>query len=80
MTDDVAGGLEEPEELQPEHGALRLAGPDDDWSRADWEQAAAGVLRKTRRLSEDDPDDARGRPSERPQHATVDGQHHPGHE
>jgi methylmalonyl-CoA mutase len=62
MTDqvsgEVAGGLDEPEELQPEQGALRLASPEDDWSRADWEQAAAAVLRRSRRLSDDDPDDA----------------------
>ena len=56
MTDE-AGGLDEPEELQPEQGALALADPADDWSRADWEKAAAAVLRKARRLSEDDPDD-----------------------
>jgi methylmalonyl-CoA mutase len=58
MTDDVAGGLDEPGELQPEQGALALASPEDDWSRADWEKAAAGVLRKAGRLSDDDPDDA----------------------
>ena len=55
---DVEGGLDEPEELQPEPGALALASADDDWSRADWEQAAAGVLRKARRLGDDDPDSA----------------------
>jgi methylmalonyl-CoA mutase len=58
MSDEVAGGLDEPDELQPEQGALRLAAPEDDWSRADWEAAAAGVLRKAGRLSDDDPDDA----------------------
>src|SRR3954452_9980163 len=58
MTDDVAGGLDEPEELQPAQGALRLAAPEDDWSRGDWEKAAAAVLRKSGRLSGDDPDDA----------------------
>jgi len=66
MTDDapteapaeVAGGLDDPEELQPDQGALRLAAPEDDWSRADWEKAAARVLRKSRRLTDDDPDDA----------------------
>jgi methylmalonyl-CoA mutase len=62
MSDDVpsevAGGLDEPDRLQPAQGALRLASPEDDWSRADWEKAAAGVLRKARRLSDDDPDDA----------------------
>jgi methylmalonyl-CoA mutase len=58
MSDDLVGGLDEPAELQPEPGALALASPDDDWSRADWERAAAGVLRRTARLSEDDSDDA----------------------
>jgi methylmalonyl-CoA mutase len=29
----------------------------DDWSRADWEKAAAGVLRKAGRLAASDPDD-----------------------
>jgi methylmalonyl-CoA mutase len=62
MTDDapteVAGGLDDPEALQPEQGALRLAAPEDDWSRADWEKAAAAVLRKARRLTDEDPDDA----------------------
>jgi methylmalonyl-CoA mutase len=58
MTDDVAGGLDEPDQLQPEQGALALASPEDAWSRADWESAAAGVLRKTGRLAPEDPDDA----------------------
>ncbi len=58
MTDEVAGGLEEPEELQPDQGSLRLASPEDTGTRADWEKAAAGVLRKSGRLSDDDPDDA----------------------
>jgi methylmalonyl-CoA mutase len=58
MTEDVAGGLEEPGGLQPEQGALRLADPDDDWSRGDWERAAASVLRRSRRLTDDDPDSA----------------------
>ena len=57
MTDDVAGGLDEPDELQPEQGALALASPQDDWSRTDWEKAAAAVLRKSGMLSDDDPDD-----------------------
>ena len=39
-------------------GALRLAAPEDDWSRADWEKAAAAALRKSRRLTDDDADDA----------------------
>jgi methylmalonyl-CoA mutase len=55
---DVQGGLDQPRALQPEPGSLALAGPTDDWSRADWEKAAAVVLRKSRRLGEDAPDDA----------------------
>ena len=53
---DVEGGLDEPDELQPEPGALALASADDDWSRSDWEKAAGAVLRKARRLTADDPD------------------------
>ena len=52
----VAGGLDEPDELMPEPGSLELAGPDDRSTVADWEAAAAAVLRKSRRLSADDPD------------------------
>lgn len=37
-------------------GNLRLAGPEDTWSLSDWEAEAATVLRKSRRLGEDDPD------------------------
>ncbi|MDX6358734.1 MAG: methylmalonyl-CoA mutase, partial [Nocardioidaceae bacterium] len=55
---DVQGGLDQPEELQPEAGSLALASAADDWSRADWEKAAAVALRKSRRLGEDAPDDA----------------------
>jgi methylmalonyl-CoA mutase len=58
MTDEVAGGLDEPEELQPEQGTLRLATDQDDATRADWEAAAAAVLRKSHRLSDDDSDSA----------------------
>jgi methylmalonyl-CoA mutase len=57
-SDTVAGGLDEPDRLQPEQGALALASPEDDWSRTDWEQAAARVLRRSGRLSDDDPDEA----------------------
>jgi methylmalonyl-CoA mutase len=57
MSEEVAGGLDEPDELQPEQGALALASPEDDWSKADWERAAAGVLRKSGRMSDDDPDE-----------------------
>jgi methylmalonyl-CoA mutase len=51
-------GLDEPTELEPEQGSLDLASPDDDHGRADWERAAAAVLRKAGRLSDDDPDEA----------------------
>lgn len=37
---------------------LRLAQPEDDHARSEWEAAAAAVLRKTGRLTEEDPDDA----------------------
>jgi methylmalonyl-CoA mutase len=37
-------------------GALELAHADDAWTQADWEKATAAVLRKARRLGEDDPD------------------------
>ena len=54
---EVEGGLEEPAELEPEQGTLDLADAGDRWAVADWEHAAAAVLRKSRRLGEDDPDD-----------------------
>ncbi len=59
VTDDrtVEGGLAEPEELEPEQGTLDLAAPEDRHDRAEWEAAAAAVLRKARRLAEDDPDE-----------------------
>jgi methylmalonyl-CoA mutase len=53
----VEGGLDEPEELEPEQGTLSLSDPGDRWSVSDWERAAAGVLRKSRRLRDEDPDD-----------------------
>ena len=53
---EVEGGLDEPTELEPEQGTLALASPDDHWTTGDWERAAAAVLRKARRLGEDDPD------------------------
>jgi methylmalonyl-CoA mutase len=53
----VEGGLEEPTELEPEQGSLALASPGDIAGRADWERATAAVLRKARRLGEDDPDE-----------------------
>jgi methylmalonyl-CoA mutase len=57
MTDQtVEGGLDEPEELEPEQGSLALADTDDRASREDWEKAAAAVLRKMGRLQERDPD------------------------
>lgn len=55
---DVEGGLDEPDGLQPPPGALALASAADAWTRADWEKAAAAVLRKSRRLTDDDPDAA----------------------
>ncbi|HET6967169.1 MAG TPA: methylmalonyl-CoA mutase family protein, partial [Ornithinibacter sp.] len=57
MTDaTVEGGLPEPVELEPEQGSLALATPEDTHARADWERAAAAVLRKARRLSDEDDD------------------------
>ena len=53
---EVEGGLDEPEELEPEQGSLALADEADVHSREDWEKAAAAVLRKTGRLGEGDPD------------------------
>ncbi len=60
MTSDasVEGGLDEPEELEPDQGTLSLADDADRHTRSDWEAAAAAVLRKARRLGEDDPDEA----------------------
>ena len=57
MTDEtVQGGLDEPEELEPDQGTLVLADAEDRHSREDWEKAAAAVLRKAGRLEEDDAD------------------------
>jgi methylmalonyl-CoA mutase len=58
MTDQgtVEGGLDEPDELEPEQGSLALADADDRHSRADWEKAAAAVLRKIGRLGDGDSD------------------------
>ena len=59
MTDvpaNLEGGLTEPEELEPAQGSLRLASPDDDHDVAAWEAATAAVLRKSRKLGDDDPD------------------------
>ena len=57
----VEGGLAEPEELEPEQGTLDLSAPQDRRDRAqgkaEWEAAAAAVLRKARRLTADDPDE-----------------------
>ena len=53
----VEGGLDEPTELEPEQGSLELASADDQHTRADWEKAAAAVLRKARRMKDDDADD-----------------------
>ncbi|WP_340537416.1 methylmalonyl-CoA mutase family protein [Nocardioides sp. GXZ039] len=59
MTTDgaaVDGGLEEPADLEPEQGSLDLAQPEDTHTRSDWEREAAKVLRKARRMTDDDPD------------------------
>ncbi|KRE92887.1 methylmalonyl-CoA mutase [Nocardioides sp. Soil774] len=53
---DLEGGLDEPEELQPAEGTLRLVGEHDTYDAGAWEAATAAVLRKARRLSEDAPD------------------------
>jgi methylmalonyl-CoA mutase len=66
----VEGGLDEPAELEPEQGTLQLADAEDRWTAADWESAAAAVLRKARRLGEDDPDDL---VRERLTRTTLDG-------
>lgn len=55
MTDHA--GLEEPAELEPAQGSLDLASPEDTWTAADWESQAAAVLRKARRMTDEDPDD-----------------------
>ncbi len=52
----VDGGLDDPKDLEPEQGTLALAAEGDTSDRADWEAAAAAVLRKARRMGEDDPD------------------------
>jgi methylmalonyl-CoA mutase len=52
----IEGGLDEPAELQPAEGSLRLVGDDDSYDAAAWEAATAAVLRKARRLREDAPD------------------------
>jgi methylmalonyl-CoA mutase len=59
MTDEgpVEGGLAEPEELEPAQGSLDLASADDHWTVADWEREAAAVLRKSRRMTDADPDE-----------------------
>jgi methylmalonyl-CoA mutase len=53
----VEGGLDEPTQLEPEQGSLDLASPEDAWTIADWEKGAAAVLRKARRLGDEDPDE-----------------------
>lgn len=56
-SDTFEGGLDEPSGLEPAQGTLDLAAPEDRHDRAAWEAAAAAVLRKARRLGDDDPDD-----------------------
>jgi methylmalonyl-CoA mutase len=56
--DAVEGGLAEPTELEPAQGTLALTLDGPAATRADWEKAAATVLRKAGRLRDDDPDDS----------------------
>lgn len=49
---------------------LELASAQDTWTTADWEAAVAGVLRKMRRMSDDDPDDLVW---QKLTHTTLDG-------
>ncbi len=53
---EVEGGLDEPTELEPDQGSLELADPAAAHGRPDWEKAAAAVLRKARRLKDEDDD------------------------
>jgi methylmalonyl-CoA mutase len=53
----VEGGLDTPEEFEPAQGSLRLESPEDRHDVADWEAATAAVLRKSRRMTDDDPDE-----------------------
>jgi methylmalonyl-CoA mutase len=52
----IEGGLDEPTGLEPEQGSLALAAPEDTHGRTEWEAAAAAVLRKARRLTDEDDD------------------------
>jgi methylmalonyl-CoA mutase len=54
----LEGGLPEPTELEPVQGTLALALDGPAATRTDWEKAAAAVLRKSGRLTADDPDAA----------------------
>ena len=54
----MTGGLDEPEELAVEQGSLALLLDGDEHTRAQWESAAAGVLRRAGRLADGDPDSA----------------------
>ncbi|QIG46026.1 methylmalonyl-CoA mutase [Nocardioides anomalus] len=42
--------------MEPDQGTLDLAAPQDRHDRTEWEAAAAAVLRKARRLRDEDPD------------------------
>src|SRR4051812_10430444 len=57
LTDSVEGGLPEPTELEPAPGSLALALAGPAATQADWEKAAAAVLRASGRMG-DEPDDA----------------------
>ena len=56
---DVAGGLDEPDGAAARARLRsRLARPEDDWSARRLGEGRGRVLRKARRLGDDDPDDA----------------------
>jgi methylmalonyl-CoA mutase len=56
--ESVEGGLAEPAGLEPAQGTLALSLDGPGATRADWEKAAAAVLRKAGRLRDDEPDEA----------------------
>jgi methylmalonyl-CoA mutase len=51
-------GLDDPKDLEPAQGSLRLADTEHGYDVSDWEASAAAVLRKAGRLGEDEPDSA----------------------
>ena len=57
MTAPSRAAWPSPRSSSRQQGTLELAAPEDRHDRAEWEAAAAAVLRKARRLAEDDPDE-----------------------